>query len=189
MTTKKIQQPILLQEWQFFDKRGKFLPSKLNNGWIQQNVSTNSRGTLRGMHFQIGNFAQAKLVRVLSGSVIDVVIDLRNIPENKNYLDVKAYHLTHYENAHNHPTLFVPKGFAHGFLTLEDNTIFEYKIDTQYSKENERSIHYKSFVIFEELFKKYNISQTELNISNKDLEAPTLQEWIAINEDVLPKNF
>lgn len=187
--TQKLQQPILLQEWQFFDKRGKFLPSKLNNAWVQQNVSTGTRGTLRGMHFQIGNFAQAKLVRVLSGSVIDVVIDLRNLSENKNYLDVKAYHLTHYENANNHPSLYVPKGFAHGFLTLEDNTIFEYKIDAEYNKENERSIHYKSFTIFEELLKKYNLPQTELNISDKDLAAPTLQEWMNKDEQVLPNNF
>lgn len=106
--------------------------------FVQDNQSLSSRGVLRGMHFQRGEFAQAKLVRVIKGAVVDVVMDIRDGSPNKG--KVYAYLLT--EN--NHYQLFVPRGFAHGFLTLSENTIFQYKCDNPYNKESEGSYCYDS---------------------------------------------
>lgn len=185
MPEKKLQQPILIQENQFFDDRGKFIGSPIHNAWIENNVSNNRRGTFRGMHFQIEDTAQAKLVRVLNGSVIDVIVDLRNLPNNKNYLNIRVYNLVSFTKAHNSLVLYIPKGFAHGFLALEDNTIFEYKVDASYASEKGRSIHWKSFPVFEEIFKKYNLDADQLIISEKDKNAQALDDWLKLNEKVI----
>lgn len=177
-------EPKLVHERQFFDDRGKFMATSLARAWIQTNVSTNKRGALRGMHFQIGNLAQTKLVRVLHGSVVDVVVDLHNAHTDPHNLPVYAYYLNSFIYSHNHPSLYVPRGFAHGFLALEDNTIFEYKVDAPYSREMERSIHWQSFPIFDEILEKYNISSNELKISEKDAKAPYFDMWLQRNENV-----
>lgn len=107
--------------------------------FVQDNQSCSSLGVLRGMHFQTGEFAQAKLVRVVRGAVLDVVVDNRK--ESKNYGKYYEYLLTE----ENHYQLFVPRGFAHGFLCLKDDTIFQYKCDNLYNKESEDSFKYDSF--------------------------------------------
>ena len=107
--------------------------------FVQDNQSCSSLGVLRGMHFQTGEFAQAKLVRVINGAVLDVVVDNRK--ESKNYGKYYEYLLTE----ENHYQLFVPRGFAHGFLCLKDDTIFQYKCDNLYNKESEDSFKYDSF--------------------------------------------
>ena len=107
--------------------------------FVQDNQSCSSLGVLRGMHFQTGEFAQAKLVRVVNGAVLDVVVDNRK--ESKNYGKYYEYLLTE----ENHYQLFVPRGFAHGFLCLKDDTIFQYKCDNLYNKESEDSFKYDSF--------------------------------------------
>lgn len=185
MSEQKLQQPILIQENQFFDHRGKFIGTPIHSAWVENNVSTNQRGTFRGMHFQIEDTAQAKLVRVLSGSVVDVIVDLRNLPNNKNYLNVGVYNLISFTKAHNNLALYIPKGFAHGFLTLEDNTIFEYKVDAPYAPGKGRGINWKSFPIFEEIFKKFNIGADQLIISEKDKDAQTLNDWLKLNEKAI----
>ena len=106
--------------------------SKIN--FVQDNQSLSSKGVLRGLHFQNPPHAQAKLVSVVKGSVIDVVVDLRK--ESKTYGNYILEELSEYNNHQ----LFVPKGMAHGFLTLEDNTIFSYKCSDFYHKESEDSI-------------------------------------------------
>jgi dTDP-4-dehydrorhamnose 3,5-epimerase len=106
--------------------------------FVQDNQSCSSLGVLRGMHFQKGEYAQAKLVRVVKGAVVDVVMDIREDSPNKG--KVYGYLLT--EN--NHYQLFVPRGFAHGFLTLSESTIFQYKCDNPYNKESEGSYCYDS---------------------------------------------
>jgi dTDP-4-dehydrorhamnose 3,5-epimerase len=184
----QLDHPQLILQKQFFDDRGKFLPTPTEPQWVQNNISTSKRGTFRGMHFQIGNFAQTKLVRVLSGSVIDVIVDLRNVPENKTYKHVFYYHLASYNYVNNHYTLMVPKGFAHGFLTLEDNTVFDYLVDEPYNPELDRSINYQSFPIIKELAERHGISSEELLISDKDLYAPSFEEWLEKGENPLP-NF
>ena len=106
--------------------------SKIN--FVQDNQSLSSKGVLRGLHFQNPPHAQAKLVSVVKGSVIDVVVDLRK--ESKTYGNYILEELSEYNNHQ----LFVPKGMAHGFLTIEDNTIFSYKCSDFYHKESEDSV-------------------------------------------------
>lgn len=114
---------------EIFDNK---VDSKIN--FVQDNQSLSSKGVLRGLHFQNPPHAQAKLVSVVKGSVIDVVVDLRK--ESKTYGNYILEELSEYNNHQ----LFVPKGMAHGFLTLEDNTIFSYKCSDFYHKESEDSI-------------------------------------------------
>ena len=102
--------------------------------FVQDNESKSSYGVLRGMHFQKPPYAQAKLVRVVKGAVVDVVVDIRK--DSPNY--GKFYHA--YLSEKNHRQFFVPRGFAHGFVSLTDDTIFQYKCDNYYNKESEGSI-------------------------------------------------
>ena len=140
--------PILLRPDVFGDERGYFYES-FSDEWFRKNVcdttfvqdnqSRSSYGVLRGMHFQKGEHAQAKLVRVVKGAVLDVVLDIRK--KSPNY----GKHYFYYLSEDNHYQLFVPRGFAHGFVSLKDDTIFQYKCDNLYCKESEGSYHYNSF--------------------------------------------
>ncbi len=180
------EEPQYVSLRQFTDRRGAFIPNPLDDRWLQQNLSFSHRGVFRGMHFQIEETAQAKLVRVLNGSAVDVIMDLRHGEENPTYLTVSVYSLSHSMDSDEIYALYVPKGFAHGFLTLEDNTIFEYYVDAPYAPEKERSIHWKSLGVFSDIFKNHNLREEELLISDKDQAAPTLEEWLARRERVLP---
>ena len=133
-----------IQPTVFGDKRGYFFESFNQENWlkntglavdfVQDNQSFSSQGVLRGLHFQAPPFAQDKLVRVITGSVLDVVVDIRK--DQPTYGQSFAVVLS----SEKQNQLFVPKGFAHGFLTLEDNTIFAYKCSNYYSKESEGCI-------------------------------------------------
>ena len=105
--------------------------------FVQDNHSMSSKkGTLRGLHFQAGEMAQSKLVSCSRGAALDVAVDLRQgSPTYGKWFSVTL-------SAENKKQLFIPKGFAHGFLTLEDDTEIQYKVDSYYSKEHERSIIY-----------------------------------------------
>ena len=185
-TPDSFPQPQLTTQRQFFDDRGKLLPTPTDSRWIQNNISTSKKGTFRGMHFQVGDYAQTKLIRVLAGSVIDVIVDLRNHPDNKNHLNVTYYHLASFNCVHNHYSLLVPKGFAHGFIALEDNTVFDYLVDAPYHPQSDRSINYQSFPIITEIASRFGLTEDQLLVSSKDMNAPTLQEWIDMNESPLP---
>ena len=138
----KIDGVFLIKPQIFQDKRGYFFESfnqkKLNEkikvNFVQDNQSLSSKNILRGLHFQKPPFAQSKLVRVINGSVIDVVVDIRS--------DSKTYGKYIFEelNDKNHHQLFIPKGMAHGFLSLEDHTIFSYKCSEFYNKDSEDTI-------------------------------------------------
>jgi dTDP-4-dehydrorhamnose 3,5-epimerase len=140
----KIEGVYLIKPKIFNDDRGSFFESfnmkvfqketnqKIN--FVQDNQSVSSKNILRGLHFQKPPHAQAKLVRVIKGSVLDVVVDLRK--KSKTYGKYILEELSEYNNHQ----LFLPKGMAHGFLTLEDNTIFTYKCSEFYCKEAEDSI-------------------------------------------------
>ena len=117
-------------EQKFLKKTG------LNIHFVQDNQSTSQRGVLRGLHFQIGAFAQAKLVRVIQGKVLDVAVDLRK--DSTTY----GQHFSCILTGKNNKQLFVPRGFAHGFSVLEDDTIFSYKCDNFYNKASESGIMY-----------------------------------------------
>lgn len=127
----------------FGDSRGYFFESfnkdtyeqlNLEVGFVQDNLSKSSKGVLRGLHFQRPPFAQAKLVQVIKGSVLDVAVDIRK--DSSTY----GQHYSILLSEENHTQFFVPEGFAHGFLTLEDNTIFSYKCTNIYHPKAEGSI-------------------------------------------------
>lgn len=144
--------------------------------FVQDNQSRSSYGVLRGMHFQTGEFAQAKLVRAVKGAVLDVVVDNRK--ESKNYGKYYEYLLTE----DNHYQLFVPRGFAHGFLSLKDDTIFQYKCDNPYNKESEDSFRYDSFGFD---WSKY-IRVDDIAVSAKDINAKPFNDS---NIEEIPKEF
>ena len=103
---------------------------------VQDNQSMSSRGVLRGLHFQKGEFSQAKLVRVLQGTVVDVAVDLRQAsPTFGKYVMVEL-------SAENKRQLFIPRGFAHGFQVISDTAVFTYKVDNIYAPQAECSIRY-----------------------------------------------
>ncbi|TAL59478.1 MAG: dTDP-4-dehydrorhamnose 3,5-epimerase [Bacteroidetes bacterium] len=120
----------------FFESYNKdvFLKQGIDTEFVQDNQSLSQKGVLRGLHFQNPPYAQAKLVRVITGSVLDVVVDIR-----KNSLTY-GHHFAEVLNAVRKNMLFVPVGFAHGFAVLEDNTIFSYKCSNVYNKESEESV-------------------------------------------------
>ncbi|MCL4156118.1 UNVERIFIED_CONTAM: hypothetical protein GTU68_047742, partial [Idotea baltica] len=135
----------------FDDGRGSFFESfnqkvfeektGLNINFVQDNQSTSQRGVLRGLHQQIGEFAQAKLVRVIQGIVLDVAVDIRkNSPTFGKHFSVEL-------SAENYKQLFIPRGFLHGFATLEDNTIFAYKCDNYYYPKSETGVCYNDPIL------------------------------------------
>ena len=163
--------PILIVPTVHKDERGYFYESfnykefrkkVADTTFVQDNQSKSSYGVLRGMHFQKGDYAQAKLVRVVNGAVMDVVLDIRK--DSPNYGKYYYYYLSE----ENHYQLFVPRGFAHGFVSLRDNTVFQYKCDNFYNKESEGSYNYKSFGFDWTSI----VGANDLKISDKDKVAP-----------------
>lgn len=133
---------LLLTPKVFQDERGYFMESYNHEKWepilktnfVQDNESLSEKGVLRGLHFQKPPYAQAKLVRVVKGSVLDVAVDLRK--SSPTYGQYFKFVLS----ASNKKQLFIPVGFAHGFLCLEDNTIFSYKCSQYYHSKSEAVI-------------------------------------------------
>ena len=160
----------------FNDERGYFLESynekTFQNGigqpvkFVQDNQSYSSKGVLRGLHYQTGAHAQAKLVRVLQGEVLDVAVDIR--PNSPTFGQYEAVLLS----GENQRQFFVPKGFAHGFLVLSDTATFFYKCDNFYNKESEGGLLYndKSVKI------DWQFPVENLIISEKDLILPTIEK-------------
>ncbi|MDD2896225.1 MAG: dTDP-4-dehydrorhamnose 3,5-epimerase [Aliarcobacter sp.] len=146
------------------DKLEKFLGFKLNFG--QDNESKSSKGVLRGLHYQLPPHAQTKLVRVIQGRVLDVAVDIRrNSPTFGQYVAVEL-------SAENKKQMLVPIGFAHGFVVLEDNTIFAYKVDNYYSPECDRGIAFDD----KDLNIDWILDKEELKLSPKDTTQPKLNE-------------
>jgi dTDP-4-dehydrorhamnose 3,5-epimerase len=139
----KLSGLLLIEPNVFEDSRGYFLESYnietfknvgIEVNFIQDNQSLSCKGTLRGLHFQNPPYAQVKLVRAVTGSIIDVAVDIRK--GSKTYGQYYSVNLT----GENKKMLYIPEGFAHGFLTLEDNTIVQYKCSNLYDKESEGGI-------------------------------------------------
>lgn len=162
----------------FEDNRGYFYESynqqafekqtALDINFVQDNQSQSSKGVLRGLHFQIGEYQQAKLVRVVKGSVLDVCVDLRQ--NSKTYLQYFSVVISE----SNKKQLFIPRGFAHGFLVLEDHTIFSYKCDNYYNKDSERGIIYND----KDLNIDWQFPENDLIVSEKDKALPTLKDFL-----------
>ncbi|RXK12260.1 dTDP-4-dehydrorhamnose 3,5-epimerase [Halarcobacter mediterraneus] len=146
------------------DKLEEFIGYKIN--FCQDNESKSSKGVLRGLHYQLHPAAQTKLVRVISGRVLDVAVDIRkNSPTFGEYVAVEL-------SSENKKQLLVPRGFAHGFVVLEDNTIFAYKVDNYYSPQNDRGIAFDD----ESLNIDWILKKEELKLSLKDTKQPKLNE-------------
>ena len=167
---------IILKPGIFKDERGAFLEhynhkifkevTGTDCNFVQDNLSVSSKGVLRGLHFQKGTYSQAKLVSVLKGKVQDVVVDLRrgSATFGQSYstiLDDKS-----------RKQLFIPKGFAHGFLALSDEVLFAYKCDSYYAPGEECGIRYND----PELDIEWQLKSEDLILSEKDKNLQTFRE-------------
>lgn len=137
--------------------------------FVQDNESVSSKGTIRGLHFQKGAYSQAKLVRVSRGAVIDFIVDLRLT--SKTFGQLEKFYLDE-ENKH---MLFVPRGFAHGFISLADNTTFQYKVDNAYAPKEEAGINLSEWISCLEGTEAEDLLGS-LVLSEKDKHWPTLAE-------------
>lgn len=176
ISTTKIEGLIIIEPRLFPDDRGYFYESYsekkyreagINAAFVQDNQSFSQKGALRGLHGQANPFAQGKLVRVLQGRVLDVAVDIRkNSPTFGQYVTIEL-------SGENHKQFWIPPGFLHGFLTLEDDTIFTYKVDNYYDKASEIGVLWNDPTI--------NIDwQTDLSnvlLSPKDEVLPTFAEF------------
>lgn len=146
------------------DKLENFLGYKIN--FCQDNESKSSKGVLRGLHYQLAPAAQTKLVRVIQGKVLDVAVDIRKgSPTFGKHVAVEL-------SADNKKQLLVPRGFAHGFVVLENDTIFAYKVDNYYSPQNDRGIAFNDNNINID----WKLPHDILNLSEKDTKQPKLHE-------------
>ncbi|QOP42639.1 dTDP-4-dehydrorhamnose 3,5-epimerase [Sulfurimonas sediminis] len=146
------------------DKLENFLGYKIN--FCQDNESKSSRGVLRGLHYQLAPAAQTKLVRVIQGRVLDVAVDIRKgSPTFGKHVSVEL-------SGDNKRQLLVPRGFAHAFVVLEDDTVFAYKVDNYYSPENDRGILFSD----EAFGIDWKMPLDELKLSAKDKVQPKLCE-------------
>lgn len=171
----KLKGCFILEPTIFNDERGYFMESfnekTFQNGighkinFVQDNQSFSERGVLRGLHYQIGEYAQSKLVRVLDGEVLDVAVDIRpNSPTFGQYESVLL-------SMENQKQFFIPRGFAHGFLVLSKTATFFYKCDNFYNKESEGGIVFSD----ETLNINWGIPLNEIIVSEKDKILPTLK--------------
>ena len=159
----------------FKDNRGSFIPIKLNEDWLQSNLSINDNlYTWRGLHFQVGPKRQSKFVSVIKGKIIDIIVGLTGDDLGK----VEVYELNEGEG------LFVPKGYAHGFLTLQSGTIVNYFVDEDYSKEHEVSVLWSSIPEVKSTVLSV-IGNKNLVISDKDETAITFNEFLN-NDGIRP---
>lgn len=172
----KLKGCFILEPKVFNDERGYFLESfnkeRFNSGigtkinFVQDNQSFSTKGVIRAIHYQIGEHAQAKLVRVLSGSVLDVAVDLRrNSPTFGAHFAVELSH-------ENNKQLFIPRGFGHGFVALSETAEFFYKCDNYYNKESEGGIVYNDPTLNID----WKIATEQVMVSDKDLILPKLSE-------------
>ncbi|MCE2613617.1 dTDP-4-dehydrorhamnose 3,5-epimerase [Flavobacteriaceae bacterium D16] len=167
---------VLIEPVIYTDSRGDFMETyhkaKLEEvlgykiEFVQDNQSVSRKHVLRGLHYQRGEHAQAKLGRVVRGSALDVVVDLRkdSASYGKNYMVELS--------EENRLQIFIPRGVAHGFLALKDQTVFSYKCDNYYNQESEAGIIYND----PDLAIDWGVSETDLILSDKDRALPNFKE-------------
>jgi dTDP-4-dehydrorhamnose 3,5-epimerase len=174
----KIKDLVIIEPAVYGDDRGYFMES-FNAEWFEKNVcdtkfiqdneSKSTKGVLRGLHFQTPPYAQAKLVRVIEGEVLDVAVDLRQ--DSPTY----GQHETVLLSGDNKKQFFVPRGFAHGFLVLSESAIFSYKVDNKYSPTHDSGLLWND----PELNIDWNIKLSEIKLSSKDEEQLSLVDFIS----------
>ena len=175
MTAKetKLKGCFIIEPSVYKDERGYFIESynqkRFNDlindevNFVQDNQSFSSKGVIRALHYQLGEHAQAKLVRVLEGKVLDVAVDLReDSPTFKQHFSIEL-------SAENKKQLFIPSGFAHGFVVLSDTAHFFYKCDNFYNKEAEGGIIYNDKTLNID----WILNEDELIVSEKDRVLPS----------------
>ena len=176
---ENLKGPIVIQTKFFEDKRGLFY-----EGWnlktfdnliskridfVQDNFSYSKKGVIRGLHYQLEPFIQGKLIRCIKGSIFDVIVDLRK--ESKTFLDWTSIELSD----ENFKQLWVPGGFAHGFLTTSSESIVSYKVDNYWNEKYERTVKWND----KEININWPLKENKLNIpnlSNKDALAQSIKE-------------
>lgn len=172
--TNEIEGLVVIKPTVFEDERGHFFEyyqkelfaqNGIKDDFVQDNQSLSQKGVLRGLHFQAPPYAQAKLIRVIKGAVLDVAVDIRkNSPTYGKHFSIEL-------NERNKKQLYIPVGFAHGFFTLEDNTIFSYKCSSYYHKTSEGALLWND----KDLSINWNVAQPVL--SEKDKEATPFQQF------------
>lgn len=184
MTVEKtsLQDCLLLKPRVFEDERGSFFENYnrrtfqkatgLEIDFVQDNQSISQKGALRGLHLQVGEMAQAKLVRVVKGEILDVAVDLRDGSPSFG-----KSHSVFLSGKNNHQ-LFIPKGFAHGFITLSEMAIFAYKCDNYYDKASEAGIIFNDKTL--DIDWKYPLDKAI--VSAKDMELPTFPQFLRRQE-------
>ena len=173
----KLSGCMIIEPQVFNDERGYFLESfnqkRFNEGigkevnFVQDNQSFSKKGVIRALHYQLGKYAQAKLVRVLSGTVLDVAVDLRK--DSPTFGEHVAVELSN----QNKKQLFIPRGFAHGFAVLSDTAECFYKCDNYYNKEAERGIIYKDSTLAID----WKLPLKNIKVSEKDALASTFKNF------------
>jgi len=173
---QSISDVIMIEPTVHGDDRGYFLETfrqdlleevigyKVN--FVQDNESKSTKGVLRGLHYQLNPFTQAKLVRVIEGSVMDVVVDIRKSSPTF------GRHVSKELSAQNQHQLFIPRGFAHGFMALTDTATFVYKVDNYYSQAHERGLCFDD----KQLDINWGLPYEILQISDKDRQLPSLDK-------------
>lgn len=146
-----------------------FSDAGIDANFVQDNQSFSQKGALRGLHAQKPPFAQGKLVRVLQGKVLDIAVDIRK--ESDTYGEYFSLELS----SDNHKQLWVPPGFLHGFLTLEDNTIFTYKVTSYYDKASEIGVIWNDADL--NIDWSSSINNEDLLLSDKDLILPAFKDF------------
>lgn len=175
-TKTKIKDLLIIEPKIFGDDRGYFFESYNKKRFekivgevlfVQDNESKSSKGVLRGLHFQKPPYHQAKLVRCNEGKVLDVVVDLRN--ESKTY----GQHLVVELSSNNKRQLFVPRGFAHGFIVQSDFAVFSYKVDNVYAPDYDSGIRWNDPI----LNIPWGIDKSEILVSKKDSKLPFFSDF------------
>lgn len=178
VTTTKIDGLLILEPRVFPDDRGyfyesynkqKYADAGIDYDFVQDNQSFSQKGTLRGLHGQADPFAQGKLVRVLQGRVLDVAVDIRkNSPTYGEHVTVEL-------SGENHVQFWVPPGFLHGFVTLEDNTIFTYKVTNFYDKASEIGVIWNDPT----LAIGWGVDVKDILLSPKDELLPSFKDFVS----------
>jgi dTDP-4-dehydrorhamnose 3,5-epimerase len=167
---------VIIEPTVFGDDRGYFLESYKKKefekaigeiSFVQDNESKSSKGVLRGLHFQKPPYAQAKLVRCIEGKVLDVAVDIREGSETF------GQHVTIELTGENKKQVFIPRGFAHGFLVLSESAIFAYKVDNSYAPTHDVGIRWDDSL----LDIQWGVSESEVLVSEKDAKLPFFSEF------------
>ena len=172
----EISDVIMIEPKVFSDERGYFFESFKQNelneflgydvNFCQDNESKSTYGVLRGLHYQEPPFSQAKLVRVTQGSVLDVAVDIRqDSPTFGKHIAIEL-------NEENKKQLFIPRGFAHGFVVLSENAVFSYKVDNYYNREFDRGIAFDDPAL--EI--NWKLKKSDIKISDKDIYQPSFDD-------------